>query len=299
MSYATALVSVADLARLHSLMVCSRLVVEGVQTGAHRSPHKGHSVDFADHRPYVAGDDLRHLDWKVLGRADRLVLKRYEAETDLACTLCVDGSASMAYQGTHAAVTKYRYACLLAAALAHLTLGQQDRAGLVLFHDRAAVDLPPRHQGQLERICHALQDHQPALGTDVGAGLERLSAPATRRGLVMVFSDFLDDPEQIVNTVARLTHRGHDCALVWILDPDEADLSIDAVTRFQGMESGDALTAEPRALRTAYLEEVQRQRLALQTLCRSRRLAFVECRTDEAPHLPLNRLLVNLQAERR
>src|SRR3954471_5528230 len=132
MLHATAspLIRPADLARLHSLEVAARIVVEGLQTGAHRSPFKGHSVDFADHRQYVPGDDLRHLDWKVLGRSDRLVLKRYEAETDLACELAVDGSASMGYQGERSAMSKYRYASILAATMAHLVLSQQDRVGL-------------------------------------------------------------------------------------------------------------------------------------------------------------------------
>jgi uncharacterized protein (DUF58 family) len=296
---ASSLVPASELARLHSLMVCARLVVEGVQTGAHRSPHKGHSVDFADHRPYVPGDDLRHLDWKVLGRSDRLVLKRYEAETDLACQVCVDGSASMGYQGERASVTKYRYAAVLAASLAYLTLEQQDRAGLTLFTDAAVHDIHPRHQGQLERICRTMEGHTPAGATDAGKGLDRLCAPETRRGLVVVISDFLDDPQAITDAVARLTHRGHDCALVWVLDPDETDLGVTSVSRFEGLEADGELTAEPRALRTAYEAEVARHRLALQTLCRSRRLGFVACTTNEAPHLPLNRLLVALQAERR
>ena len=132
-SAAARLVSPESLAKLHHLEVAARIVVEGLQTGAHRSPHKGHSVDFADHRPYVPGDDLRHLDWKVLGRSDRLVLKRYEAETDLACELAVDGSASMSYQGERASMSKYRYSSILAATMAHLVLGQQDRVGLMLF----------------------------------------------------------------------------------------------------------------------------------------------------------------------
>src|SRR3954467_8221621 len=136
MAPTAALVQPETLAKLHRLEVAARMVVEGLQTGAHRSPHKGHSVDFVDHRPYVPGDDLRHLDWKVLGRSDRLVLKRYEAETDLACELAVDGSASMGYQGERAGLTKYRYASILAASLAYLVLGQQDRFGLILFDEK-------------------------------------------------------------------------------------------------------------------------------------------------------------------
>lgn len=293
------LVPAAELARLHSLAVAARLVVEGLRTGSHRSPHKGHSVDFADHRAYVPGDDLRHLDWKVLGRSDRLVLKRYEAETDLGCHLCVDGSGSMAYRGSRAAVGKYRYASVLAAALACLVLEQRDRAGLVLFAEQVVAEQPPALAGQLERICHALEAHAPAHGTDAGKGLERLAAPATRRGLVIIISDLLDEPAAIAACVDRLRHRGHDLALLWVLDPDERDLAVEGASRFQDLEDGGELVAEPRALRRAYQEQVARHRLELATLCRRRRLAFAECGTDEAPHLPLNRLLLALHAERR
>ena len=296
---ASPLISTADLAKLHSLEVVARIIVEGMRTGTHRSPHKGHSVDFADHRPYVAGDDLRHLDWKVLGRSDRLVLKRYEAETDLGCTLVVDGSASMAYQGERAVISKYRYAAMLAAGVAYLVIEERDRAGLLLFSDQLLVEHRPATQGQLVRICRALEQHQPALGTNAAKGLEHLLSPTTQRGLVVLLSDCLCDPAELERTIDRLAHRGHDLALVWILDPDELDLGVGTVSKFEGLEGDGELTAEPRALRTAYLAQVQAHRLALQTLCRKRKLAFVEASTAEALHLPLNRLLVALHAERR
>jgi len=296
---ATPLIRPADLARLHHLEVAARIVVEGLNTGAHRSPHQGHSVDFADHRPYVPGDDLRHLDWKVLGRSDRLVLKRYEAETDLACTVAIDGSASMAYRGERAGVSKFTYASILAASVTYLTLEQQDRAGLLLFTDQAVSEHRPMSQGQLIRICRTLEGHQPAGGTDTGKGLEHLLSPTMHRGLVVVISDFLTDPETIARTMDRLGHRGHDLALVWVLDPDETDLGVATVSRFEGLEGDGQFTAEPRALREAYRAEVAAHRLALQKLCRSHKFAFVECTSDEPVHIPLNRLLVGLHAERR
>ena len=150
------------LGQLHALDVAARAVVDGLHAGAHRSPFKGHSVDFADHRPYVPGDDLRHLDWKVLGRRDRLVLKRFEAETDLGCTVVVDGSGGMAFQGTDAVVTKYRYASLLAASLAYLVIHQQDRAGLMLFNEDSVTSIRPARQDQLARICAQLEEHHEA-----------------------------------------------------------------------------------------------------------------------------------------
>ena len=296
---ASPLISTADLARLHSLEVVARIIVEGLRTGTHRSPHKGHSIEFADHRAYVPGDDLRHLDWKVLGRSDRLVLKRYEAETDLGCTLVVDGSASMGYQGERAPVSKFRYASMIAASVAYLVIDERDRAGLVLFHEQAVSEFRPATQGQLVRICRALEGHTPAQGTDISKGLEHIIAPASQRGLVILLSDCLADPAELERTIDRLAHRGHDLALVWVLDPDEIDLAVATVSKFEGLEGDGELTAEPRALRTAYLEQVQTHRLALQTMCRKRKMAFIEAPTSEPLHVPLNRLLVALHEERR
>ena len=296
---ASTLIQPNELARLHSLEVVARLVVEGLQTGTHRSPHKGHSVDFADHRPYVPGDDLRHLDWKVLGRSDRLVLKRYEAETDMGCTMVVDGSASMGYRGERAAVSKFRYAAALAASMAYLLLQQQDRAGLVIFGEKAVVEHKPSRTGQLSRICRELEQYQPSAGTDAAKSLEHLVQPAYNKGLVIIFSDFMADPALITDTLDRMCHRGHDVALVWLLDPDEADLSVATVSRFEGMEMDGQMTAEPRALRAAYAAEVAKHRLILQKNCRARKFVFVEGLTSEPPSLPLNRLLVDLHADRR
>jgi uncharacterized protein (DUF58 family) len=298
MAPTAALVQPETLAKLHRLEVAARMVVEGLQTGAHRSPHKGHSVDFADHRPYVPGDDLRHLDWKVLGKSDRLVLKRYEAETDLACVLAVDGSGSMAYQGERAAMSKYRYASVLAATLGWLTMQQQDRVGLVLFAEDAAVELPPRSQQQFDRICRALEGHVPAARTDAQKGLEHLTAPTVRRGLVVLFSDLMVEPAELDRALDRVARRGHDVAVVWTLDPDELDLGVPTVSRFEGLEGESAITAEPRSLREAYAEQVRAHRAAVQKACRGRNIAFVECSTADPPQIPLNQLLVALNDDR-
>jgi len=292
------LVTPETLARLHHLEVAARRIVEGLHTGGHRSPHKGHSVDFADHRPYVAGDDLRHLDWKVLGRSDRLVLKRYEAETDFACLLAVDGSGSMAYKGDRAAISKWHYASVIAATLARLVLDQNDRVGLLVFAEDAITEVKSARQGQFERICHLLESHQPQAGTDAAKGIEHLAAPSTGRGLVVLITDAMAAPDELSTAIDRLVHRGHDLCLLWLLDPDELDLEVATVSRFEGLEGDGLITAEPRALRRAYVEEVAAHRLALQKLCRSRGVALIEGRTDEAFHRPLNALLIELHRGR-
>lgn len=294
-SASSQLLSVETLAGIHSLDVAARAVVDGLNAGVHRSPFKGHSVDFADHRPYVPGDDLRHLDWKVLGRRDRLVLKRYEAETDFACTVIVDGSGSMAYQGDGVSLSKYRYAAIMAATLSYLTVTQQDRAGLVIFDDTHVHEHRPARHDQMARLCAALEAHQPALGTNMSKAVDQVAAPSYRRGLVVLLSDCFTDLDATRELLNRLRMRGHDVALVWILDPQEVDLSVPAVSRFQGLENDGELVAEPRALRQAYREEVARHRLALQKMCRSRRVVWVEAHTDQAPQRPLNELLMKLQ----
>lgn len=292
---ASTLVSVETLAQLHSLDVVARAVVDGLNAGSHRSPFKGHSVDFADHRPYVPGDDLRHLDWKVLGRRDRLVLKRFEAETDLGCTLVVDGSASMAFQGEGAATTKYRYAAMLAASMAYLVIHQQDRVGLVIFAEDTLIERRPTRQDQLPRICADLDAHSPQLGTHLDKPLAHLGSAAYRRGLVILFSDCLTDPAALEAMLVRLRQRGHDVAVLWILDAEERDFSVASVSRFQGLEGEGEIVVEPRALVAAYQEEVTRHRLSLERMCRSLRVVLSECSTDEPPSHALNRLLVGLQ----
>ncbi len=289
------LLDIASLAKLHRLDVVARAVVDGMQSGMHRSPHKGHSVDFADHRPYVPGDDLRHLDWKVLGRSDRLVLKRYEAETDMACHIVIDGSASMSYQGERCPLNKFQYASVMAATLAHLVLKQQDRVALQLFSEGPVVHLPPAQRNGFDRLCRTLEDHECLDGTDATKGIKHIAAPETRRGLVVLFSDCMGDLEDWQHAFDRLAMRGHDVVLVWCLDPDETDLGIDAVTRFLGLEEAGELVCEPRAVREAYKQEVEAHRLALLEICRARRISLIEARSDEAPHQVLNQILVTLQ----
>lgn len=290
------LLDISSLGDLHHLDVIARAVVDGMQAGMHRSPHKGHSVDFADHRPYVAGDDLRHLDWKVLGKSDRLVLKRYEAETDMACHIIVDGSGSMSYQGPRSAVTKFRYASIIAATFAHLTLNQQDRVGLQIFSEQAEGGLQPSQRVQFDHFCSLLEKHECLEGTDAAKGVEHIASPGSRRGLVLLFSDCMGDLETWKTAFDRLALRGHDVVVVWVLDPDEKDLGIDAVTRFLGLEDEGELVCEPRAVRDAYVAEVEKHRIALLQMCRARKISLVEGSSADAPAQLLNKILVELQS---
>jgi uncharacterized protein (DUF58 family) len=261
----------------------------------------GHSTDFRDHRGYVAGDDLRHLDWRVLARNDRLMIKRFEAEIDLCCHVLLDASASMAYQGRRAPWSKYRYASVLAASIAYLVLGQNDRVALTVYDDEVRASCAPAIQGQRERLCALLDAHVPTSGTDTEAGLARLAAPEQGRGLVVWLTDAIAPLDDVVAALDRLRQRGHDVALLWTLDPDERDLALDGPLRFTDLEPAaddSAITAEPRGLRAAYQEQVRQVELALREACLARRVAFIPCTSAESPVRPLNDLLLALQHDR-
>ena len=292
---ANGLIDAQVLGRLHHLDVVAKRVVEGVNVGIHRSRQQGQSVDFADHRPYVAGDDMRHLDWKVLGRSDRLVIKRYEAETDLACTVVVDGSASMGFHDG-GPTSKYRYASVLAASISWLISQQNDRMGLHILGSQLPF-LEPARADRFQRVCALLDDHVPVDVADAPHAAQLVTAPSMHRGLVVCIGDFLDDLEPWRAAFERLQHRGHSVAAIWVLDPSERDLNVDRVAKFTDLEEqvGD-LQVDPRSLRKAYAAEVERHRQYFQRITRERGVTLIEATTDEAPHQPLNRLLRQLQA---
>lgn len=284
------------LAAAGHLPVTARLIAEGLQGGSHRSPFKGHSVDFADHRPYVPGDDPRHLDWKVLGRRDRLVIKRFEAERDMGVTFVIDGSASMGYADQHGAakgLTKYRYASVLAASLAFLVLRQRDRVGWLVADEQARVARQPHSAAALDEICLDLENHAPDHGTDFNAW-DFLAEPNYRRGMIFLFSDCLVDHEHITLTLDRLRHRGHDVVVVSILTPGERRLDLPGPSRCQGLENEGEMVIEPRAIRSTYQDVVREHLQSIEAQCRKRRMIYQHVTIDEHPGGVLRRLLVAL-----
>jgi uncharacterized protein (DUF58 family) len=242
------------IARIARLEVRARGVVEGVMAGLHKSPFKGQSVEFLQHRPYVRGDDLRRVDWKVWGRQDRLSVKEFEEETSLRLTLLVDGSASMDYAGS-GRPTKYDLAATLAASLAWLALSHGDAAGVGVFDDAVRATVPARtRRSQLTEICATLEAPRNAGQTDFPRVLRRLAETLPRRGLVLVISDLLTDPDGILAGLRLLRQRGHDLAVIQTLDDDELDFPFEGPTRFEGLELPAHLACNPRALRAGYLE---------------------------------------------
>jgi uncharacterized protein (DUF58 family) len=241
--------------RLANMNLIARLVVEGFITGLHRSPYHGFSVEFAEHRQYMPGDDIRHVDWKVYAKTDRFYLKEYEEETNLKSYLLLDASASMAFS-SHS-VTKLQYATYLAAALAYLMLKQRDAVGLVVFDQKIRRYLPPRSvNSYLSLLLQELTRVKSMSKTDVSSTFHQLAERIKRRGLIIIFSDLLDDPHRVISGLKHFRHKKHEVVVFHILDPYERSFDFKQDAQFQDLETGDKIPTQPWFIRAAYRELV-------------------------------------------
>ncbi len=271
----------AVLTKVSGLDLKARLIVEGFVSGLHRSPYQGFSVEFAEHREYVPGDDLRHVDWKVYGKSDRYYLKQFEEETNFACWLLIDGSESMSYKSDSAAMSKLEYAKHVAAALSWLVIQQQDSAGLVTFAENVGTFLQPSSQpSHLKQVLHELERTEPSGETALGPVLHELAERIRRRGLVVLFSDLFDDPESMLAGLKHFRHRRHDVTILQTIDPAEQDFPFDEPTLFKGLELPDEAMTEPRALRRAYRREFEEFLLETKRTARNLNMDYALLRTD-------------------
>ncbi len=250
------------IARISRLDLRAKSVVEGFISGMHKSPFFGASMEFAQHREYVAGDDIRHLDWKVWSKTDKFYIKQFEAETNLRASLVVDTSESMVYgRDKHlnaGTMNKYEYACTAAACLAYLIIRQQDSAGVVSFGWDIKQAIPPRSsQRQLDAITKTLDLTKPAEKTDIYRTMQQVAENATRRRMIIVFSDLLTDREPLFKGLEMLRHRRHDVMVFHILDDDELTFPFGGMTKFEGLEELPDLFCDPKALRQGYLEALE------------------------------------------
>ncbi len=245
----------AVVARLGTLELKARTVVEGFISGLHRSPFKGFSVEFAEYRQYIHGDDLSTIDWKVYARSDRHFVKKFEEETNLHCHLLVDVSASMSYRSR--GVSKFEYAACLAASLGYLMTRQRDAVGMTAFSDRIVDALPSSlRPGHLRSLLIALERLEVGSRTNVAKPLHQIADAMTRRGMVVLISDLLDDPEAVVRGLKHFHYRGSDVLVFHVLDPDELTFPFDRATRFEDLETGDEVLAIPGAVREHYLKQI-------------------------------------------
>jgi len=274
----------ALLARISDLALLARTVVDGFMHGQHRSMRKGSSLDFAEHRSYQPGDDLRRIDWRVYGRTDRFYIKEYDADTNASVLFAVDTSGSMNYgSGT---VTKFAYARMLAASLAWLSQAQGDRVGLATF-TQALVDVIPPSVRHLQRMLHTLAATTPGGPSQLVASIEKLGLLSQRAGIIVLVTDCYEQPDALGRAVDALRMHGHDLIVFHVVDPAERELPGDDDTTFEDAESGNLLPLKPRALRDKYQSLVRAHHEALQSRFAAAGADYVRLDTSE----PLDRAL--------
>lgn len=278
--------------RIRRMELTARRVVEGFLSGMHRSPYFGQSIEFLQHRQYNTGDELRHIDWKVYARQDRLHIKQYEEETNLRLTLLVDRSASMGYGDGE--TNKFDFASSIAASLAYLALRQKDACGLISFDTIVRDTVPAKsNQQQLARILSMLEQVGADGRTDLVRVAKQVGQAIPRRGLVVIISDLLG-VDSLVEGLRVLRSRGHDVALFHVLHNDEIDFPFNGSTRFEGLESDDMLNCNPRALRQGYLDALDEFLTSTRRACGRLSIDYVQVRTDE----PLDALLARFLSRR-
>jgi uncharacterized protein (DUF58 family) len=261
------------LSKLSTLLLRARYVVEGLISGVHTSPYKGFSVEFSEHRQYVPGDEIRHIDWKAYAKFDRYYIKEYEEETNLRCYLLVDASASMNYRSQ--GVSKFDYACYLAAALAYIMLNQQDLVGLVTFSHGIQRQLPPRSSpGHLRAVVDSLEQTTPAGDTDLGRTLHHIASQLRRRGLVIVLSDLLDEPLEVMQGLRHLRYQKHEVLVFHVLDDDEITFPFTQLTQFEDLEDETRVITDPRAIAADYQEQMQQFIKEYETMCRRQSIDY-------------------------
>jgi len=281
------------LAKVRGLELQARLLVEGYLSGMHKSPYHGFSVEFAQHREYVPGDDIKHVDWKVFGRTDRYYVKQYEEETNLHANVLLDMSESMTYKGATAQLAKYEYACTIAAALAFLLIRQQDACGLHLFDDDLRGRVPASaHPFQLRDMAAEMAKVEVKRESRVGPIFHRLAEEIRRRGLVIIVSDLFFSPEDLLSGIQHLRHKRHEVIVFHVMDHEEIVFPFDDITLFRGMEHKGELLAEPRSLRKGYLEAFERFKAKVSRELSDSRCDYVLVDTSEPPAVALSRYLV-------
>ncbi|MCH8828970.1 MAG: DUF58 domain-containing protein [Planctomycetes bacterium] len=268
------------ISRISRLEIKARHIVEGFLSGLHRSPFFGQSVEFVQHREYVQGDDVRHIDWKVWSKTDKYYIKQYEEDTNLRTNLVVDLSESMLFGS--GAESKYEYACTIAASLAYLLLRQQDAVGLIAFDSVVRAQIPPRSkQNHLHAILAALDSEEPDRKTDIYDVLKQVAERQRRKGMVVIISDLFVDRPNLFRGLELLRYRGHDVMIFHIMDDQEIDFEYSGTTKFEGMEELGDLVCDPRSLRTGYQAAVNQFLAELRRHCAANLIDFQTIRTSE------------------
>jgi uncharacterized protein (DUF58 family) len=279
------------IARAQALGLKARTVVEGLRVGEHKSPFRGFSVEFVQHREYVPGDDIRHIDWKSYGRSERYTIKQYEQETNFIGHILVDASRSMLYGDGES--NKLEYAKLLAATLTYLIIHQRDSVGLSIFDSTWRARLPVSGQpGHVQTVLQTLMDTQPQEKTAMGPLLHDLAQQVRRRGLVFLISDCFDEPDSLLDGLRHLRFDGHEVTVFHVLHPDEVDFPFDGMVKFDGLEEQLRLLTRPQLIRPTYLKAMQKFLAEFQKGCENNRCDYVLMNTGRPLGQTLSEYLV-------
>ena len=279
------------ISRLNNLSLKARFVVEGFIVGLHKSPYHGFSVEFSEHRAYGAGDEIRHVDWKLWGKTDRFFIKQFEEETNLKSYLLVDQSLSMTYKSKK--MTKLEYAQILAASLGYLMLKQQDAVGLTLFDDRIRVNIPARSKrSHLNIILSKMQNINAGPETTIAPILHKTAEAIKKRGLIILISDLFDDPDKILSGLQHFRYKGHEVIVFHVLDPQELTLDFTQRTRFRDMESGEEIVTDPWHIQSDYQKSMGQFCDYIKSNCRQKNIDYVQLSTDLPLDMALSEYLI-------
>lgn len=280
--------------KLRRIDLKARLVVEGFLTGLHRSPFKGFSVEFAEYRQYMPGDELKRIDWKVYAKTDRYYIREYQEETNLRAYLLLDTSGSMAYASNK--ISKLEYASYIAASLTYLLLKQKDSVGLVQFGTKIEKYIPPRQTGShLSVLLHNLDKIKPSGETDLSQTFHQLAERIRRRGLVIILSDLFDDKERVIKALRHFRHRKHEVLVFHILDPNELKFAFSSPLVLKDLESKNELTIDPRTIRKEYQQALDDFFNDFRRRCHESRIDYHLITTD----MPFDRALFSYLEKRK
>ena len=276
------------IARAEALGMNARFIVEGYMAGEHKSPYRGFAIEFAQHREYAPGDDVRHLDWKVQAKTERYYIKQYEQETNFVAHLLLDGSESMKYGSGE--ISKLEYGKMMAACLAYLILHQRDAVALGIFDEEVQEYLPRSdNRDNLFRIMDRLAGFEPLRGTCLAPVLHGMAGQIKRKGIVIVISDFFDDEEELLQSVQHLRFKGHEVIMMQVLDPCEIDFPFTGNVEFEGLEDLPLIRTRPSQIKKSYHREFEKFRERLRSDVERHQCHFVGVRTDQ----PLDEVLAN------
>ena len=281
--------------RLRNLNLLARHAVEGFISGLHRSPHRGFSVEFSEHREYTSGDDIRHLDWVAYGRSDRYYIKQYEQETNLRAYILLDVSNSMSYRHG-GGMTKFIYGCFMSACLAYLMCRQQDTVGMIAFDKKVRFHVAPGSTpAHLDRLFKQLEDLKPGGDTAIAPTFHELAAALSKRGLVIIISDLYDDPAAVMKALQHFVYKRHQIILFHLMDPAELSFPFKKIMSFVDMETQERIQVDPRYVRDEYLKEINGFIERYRKDCSDRNIEYILTPTDT----PYDRMLLNYLSRRK